>query len=76
MFAIWNGCLLLADTYAIYRADSRFAPSQWETALPYNDVSHWLGSSLESARYIDTEEIRPKMLNYKKKNWVVMGKKI
>ena len=31
------------------RAGSRFAPSQWETALLYNDVSHWLGASLESA---------------------------
>ena len=25
-----------------------FVPSQWETALLYNDVSHWLGASLES----------------------------
>ena len=31
-----------------YRADSRFAPSQWETALLCNDVSHWLGANLES----------------------------
>ena len=31
------------------RADSRFALSQWETALLYNDVSYWLGASLESA---------------------------
>ena len=31
------------------RADSRFAPSQWETALLCNDISHWLGASLESA---------------------------
>ena len=31
------------------RADSRFAPSQWETALHCNDASHWLGASLESA---------------------------
>ena len=30
-------------------ADSRFAPSQLVTALLYNDVSHWLGPSLESA---------------------------
>ena len=28
------------------RADSRFAPSQWETVLLCNDVSHWLGTSL------------------------------
>ena len=25
------------------------APSQWETALFCNDVSHWLGAHLESA---------------------------
>ena len=31
------------------RADSRFAPSQWETTLLCNDVSHWLGASLKSA---------------------------
>ena len=30
-------------------ADSRLAPSQWETGLLCNDVSHWLGTSLESA---------------------------
>ena len=34
-----------------HRADSRFAPSQWETALFCNDISHWLGASLESALY-------------------------
>ena len=45
------------DTYGMaynamyYRADSRFASSQWETALLYNDVSHWLGANLESAMY-------------------------
>ena len=32
-----------------HRTDSRFAPSQWETALLCNDVSHWLGASVESA---------------------------
>ena len=31
------------------RADSRFAPSQWETSLQSNAVSHWLGANLESA---------------------------
>ena len=33
----------------VSRADSRIAPTQWETALLCNDVSHWLGASLESA---------------------------
>ena len=32
-----------------FRTHSRFAPSQWETALLCNDVTHWLGASLESA---------------------------
>ena len=31
------------------RVDSMFAPSQWETALLCNDVSHWLGASPNSA---------------------------
>ena len=32
-----------------YRADSRVAPSQWETSLQSNAVSHWLGANLGSA---------------------------
>ena len=31
------------------RADFRLAPSQWETLLQSNAVSHWLGANLESA---------------------------
>ena len=31
------------------RIDYRLAPSQWETALLCNDVSHLLGANLESA---------------------------
>ena len=37
------------------RDDSRFAPSQWETALLCNDVSHWLGASLESSLWVQWE---------------------
>ena len=33
------------------RADSRFAPCHWVTALLCNDVSHWLGANRESARH-------------------------
>ena len=32
----------------VYRADFRFGPSQWETSLQSNPVSHWLGAILES----------------------------
>ena len=50
-----SGYILLISYYIyIYaRADSRFAPSQWETALLCNDVSHWLGVGLESAMYAE-----------------------
>ena len=37
--------------HGIPRADSRFAPSQWETSLQSNAVSHWLGANQESALY-------------------------
>ena len=36
-------------TLLCLRADSRLAPSQWETSLQSNAVSHWLGANLESA---------------------------
>ena len=36
-------------THYISRADSRFTPSQWETSLQSNAVSHWLGANLLSA---------------------------
>ena len=32
-----------------YRADSRFAPSQWVTSLRSNAISYWLGANPESA---------------------------
>ena len=41
--------IIVAGTRWYCRADSRFVPSQWETSLQSNDVSHWLGVSLESA---------------------------
>ena len=54
---IWNRCLQNISHFeqaamkwrVINRADSRFAPSQWETLLQSNTVSHWLGTNLESA---------------------------
>ena len=35
--------------FVLYRTDSRFGSSQWETPLQSNGVSHWLGAKLESA---------------------------
>ena len=48
-YDIWNNVLLNLNATQSHRADSRFSPSQWETALLCNDVSHWLGANLESA---------------------------
>ena len=33
---------------SLHRAVSRFTPSQWETSLQSNAISHWLGANLES----------------------------
>ena len=51
----------------MYRADSRFAPSQWETALLCNDVSHWLDASLESTLYVPLHVLQ--LLHVSAKNW-------
>ena len=39
---------LFLDMKKSIRADSRVAPSQWETLLLCNAISHWLGANLES----------------------------
>ena len=44
-----NGSQVTLKGVGIIRADSRFMANQWKTALLCNDVSHWLGASLESA---------------------------
>ena len=41
-------CIRTSLTYVKCRADSRVVPSQWETSLQCNAVSHWLGATLES----------------------------
>ena len=35
-------------------AHSRFVPSQWETSLQSNAVSHWLGANLESGLQVQS----------------------
>ena len=50
----WLDCpivqsLFLRGISHVNRADSRFSPIQWETALQSNAVSHWLGANLELA---------------------------
>ena len=45
------------------RNDSMFVPSQWETALLCNDVSHWLGANIESALGNENIYFPPKKIN-------------
>ena len=55
------------------RADSRLVPSQWETLLQSNTISHWLGTNLESAARSDMVSLfrvfHSKLTNHKKKSW-------
>ena len=65
------------DIYVGYKADARFEPSQWETALLCNDVFHWLGASLESALWVCCDSIffimsiKPGSSLYKKEKMAV-----
>ena len=59
LFKVW-WCMLIGWLMGVksnltalqFRADSRLAPSQWETLLQCNTVSHWLGANLESTLYL------------------------
>ena len=53
------------------RADSRFAPNQWETSLQSNAPSHWLGANLESSpdvcccpRFLHNKDSRSHVIDY------------
>ena len=50
---LWNA---VDEVGQVARDDSRFAPSQQETALLCNTVSHWLGASLELALVASTNQ--------------------
>ena len=62
-FYALESILVFAFKIAINRADSRYAPSKWKTALLCNDVSYWLGANLESALDLNTY-IRYTLVSY------------
>ena len=46
-----NACMIVNiydEPCHVTKADSRLAPSQWEMTLLCNDISHWLGTNIES----------------------------
>ena len=57
-------CECLIENLCCLGADTRLAPSQWETLLQSNVVSHWLGTNLESA-----------LCPYGTQDWTVLVKK-
>ena len=48
LFSPQKGMLPWWPLLWLHRTHSRFAPSLWEMPLACNDISHWLGASLES----------------------------
>ena len=61
---IWVSTIVVDDIVVVCRADSRSVPSQWETALLCNDVSHWLDASLESALWLRNQVISKHDVDY------------
>ena len=48
-YIIQQWSMKMMKMFIINKVNSRFTPSQWETSLQSNAVSHWLGANLESA---------------------------
>ena len=46
---VWANIWYVWSTVYQHQGWFRFAPSQWETLLQSNTVSHWMGANLESA---------------------------
>ena len=58
--------IMLWGNIVLYRPDSRFSLSQWETPLQSNGVSHWLDANLESALlYCTIFSTRPNNIRFK-----------
>ena len=67
-------CITLTEfplSLYIVSADSRFAPSQWETALLCNDVPHWEGATLKSALIVMHSTVRLKNYGTRFRAWCV-----
>ena len=62
------------ETVAYTRADSMFAPSQWETKFLCNDVSHWLSAGLIKPQL--HEAVNNATAHYTDVTWTSMRSKI
>ena len=56
-------CIFVQVSSIKYRADSRLVPSQWETSLQSNAVSHWLSANLQSALNYHLQGVRVNSLD-------------
>ena len=56
MCLLWRGIahnMVKVKCRSFFKAESRLAPSQWETSLQSNAVSQWLGTNVESALFLN-----------------------
>ena len=56
--------LVMPDIDLDYTADSRLAPSRWETSLQSNAVSHWLAANLESSLNYNLPSVRHQAITW------------
>ena len=55
-----------------YRADSRLAPSQWQTSLQRNAVSQWLGANLKPALRILSGKLKGSSINQSIQSYLII----
>ena len=70
----WQAIILpqsMISQFTNVRADSRFAPSQWETALHCKSVSLWQGTNLESVLDVSITRLQwvPPIQNQSHRSW-------
>ena len=79
LFCVFRQHVITSYKHVDPRADSSFAPSQWETALLCNDVSHWLDASLQSAVTVEKQSnvglvVSMRCYHHEKKNPAITKK--
>ena len=67
---IYKICMEVEVTYGYFmkcisRDQSRYVPSQWETSLHCNNISHWLGTNLDWSLHFWL------MVSYNESEWMI-----
>ena len=62
-------CFFYGAHTIVFRAESRLAPSQWETSLQSNGVSHWLDANPESVLVLHVTTCPQWFLRWRLPTW-------